>query len=239
VIHQNKCIGTISYMGGVMGLPEPFCWSWSEMRHFTQEAICGPHEYIHAERATVSLHSAARNYLAATMRGEWLLMLDTDLTFDADLCARMVNTMRLYQIDVLTGLYCFKAPPHNPVLYWWNPETEKAEIIGSIEDDGCGPRIFEVGAAGGGCLMIRRSVFDRIRKELGEQPFDHVPNKHIKGAAMGEDHSFFHRCRQLDIKAYCAWDIHAYHLSNQGVDPDNRPTVMETTVRDTMGVRAA
>jgi Glycosyl transferase family 2 len=237
-MRQAQCIGTISYMGGVMSVPETFAWAWAEMRQFSAEALCQLGQYVHADRATVSLHSAARNYLAGSMRGDWLLMLDTDLDFEADLCARMVQTMNTYSIDVLTGVYCFKNPPNTPVLYLWNEETEKAENIGSIENDG-GPRIFQIGAAGGGCLMIRRRVFDRIREELGEQPFDHVPNKHIKGATMGEDHSFFHRCRLLGIKAYCAWDIHALHLRNHGVDPDFRPQVQELTTREVMGVALA
>lgn len=232
MIEQRKCIGTISYMGGVMSLPEPFCWAWSQMRDFSRDALCGPNEYIHASRAEVSLHDSARNHLADTMRGEWLLMLDTDLDFDPDLCARLVRILNRYDLDVLTGVYCFKRPPYTPVVYYWNEESERTEIIGQFDEDF---ELTEVGAAGGGCLLIRRRVFEKIKALTGERPFDRMPAPNWKGATHGEDHSFFHRLRQCGIKAYCPPRVHAYHLRYEGVDPDRRPLVPVMATRTTGG----
>jgi len=233
MIQEEKCIGTIAYMGGIMAVPEPFAWSWSEMREFSRQTLCQPGEYIHAMRSKVSLHSTARNFLADNMRGDWLLMLDTDMEFDPDLCARMVRAMEVFKLDVLTGVYCFKNSPHTPVLYHWNEEKEHTELIGSWEKEA---EFFEIGAAGGGCLLIRRKVFYMIKGILGERPFDHLPASEAhywKGATHGEDHSFFRRLHKLDIKAYCACRIHSYHLRFDGIDPEYRavlPERMQKTV---------
>jgi GT2 family glycosyltransferase len=208
------------------------------MRQFSQEALCQEGEYIHADRARVSLHDTARNHLADSMRGDWLLMLDTDLEFEPDLCARMVRVMMQYDLDVVTGIYCFKSYPYGPILYYWNEETERTEPISDWEKTGT-QELFEIGAAGGGCLLIRRRVFDRIKAELGERPFDRVPAKNWKGATHGEDHSFFRRLRSLDIKAWCAWKIHAYHLRYDGVNPDSRPLPPTFQRREIMGAGRA
>jgi hypothetical protein len=52
---------------------------------------------------------------------------------------------------------------------------------------------------------VRRSVFDRIASELGEQPFERITHH-------GEDHSFFLRLRKLEIKAVCATKVECPHL---------------------------
>lgn len=220
MIEQLKCLGTVAYMGGVMSVPEPFAWAWGEMRAFIRESMCQEGEYVHATRARVSLHDSARNRLADEMRGDWLLMLDTDLEFDPDICARMVRAMNTYNLDVLSGVYCFKTSPHQPVLYYWNPETERTEPISSWDK---GTEFFKIGAAGGGCLLIHRRVFDRIKRDLGERPFDRMPAKNWKGATHGEDHSFFRRLHLLGIQAYAMANLHTYHLMYKGIDPDTRP----------------
>jgi hypothetical protein len=54
-------------------------------------------------------------------------------------------------------------------------------------------------------------VFDRIRTELHEQPFDHR-------AAFSEDHSFFDRCRELAIPVYGAPHIESPHLTARAIN---------------------
>lgn len=190
-----------------MSVPEPFAWAWGNMRAFTQEALCGPHESLQAERSKVSLHDFARNDLVARMRGDWILMLDTDIIFEPDLCARMVSMMYRRDLDVLTGIYSFKVPPHYPVLYMYNHESEKNEVVADWDKNA---ELLRVDSAGAGCLLVRRRAFERIAKELGENPFDRIGRK-------GEDHSFFDRLRKLAIPLWCAPSIEVQHLEYFGV----------------------
>lgn len=206
---EQKQIGTIAYMGGVMAVPEPFAWAWGNMLVFSHEALCGENEHIHIERTKLSLHDFARNALLTGMRGEWILMLDTDVSFPPDFAARLVATMHKYRVDVLTGIYCYKSPPHYPVLYIHNKDTDRHEIVSDWDRS---LEVFPVDSAGGGCLLIRRTVLERITSELKENPFDRIPGK-------GEDHSFFIRCRKLGMKTYCAWQIEMQHLEYLGITP--------------------
>jgi cellulose synthase/poly-beta-1,6-N-acetylglucosamine synthase-like glycosyltransferase len=208
-LSRKKIIGTVGYMGGIMSLPEPFVWSWTQMVEFNSEALCQEDQQIHYTRAQVSLHAAARNELAEKMRGDWLLQLDTDLVFDPDFCARLVRTMESYKIDILTGVYAYKSNPNVPTLYHFNETTRRHEPI-AIPREAHDMEIFEIDSAGGGCLLVRRSIFERIVTELHESPFDMIP-------PCGEDHSFFMRARKLGIKAYCAWKVQAAHLGYKQV----------------------
>lgn len=195
-------------MGGIPAVYEDFCHAWGQLIQFTCEE-CRSDEYVHFFRTKASLHDVARNDLVNNMLGDWLLMLDTDHAPEPDLVLRMVDRLETYKLDVLTGIYQFKGPPYSPVLYLkdgegyrpvgsWRPQEEGSEGL------------FQVDAAGGGCLMVRRKVFDRIKKELNEEPFDRLH-------PFGEDMSFFKRLERLDIKCYCDAKIECFHLQTRGI----------------------
>jgi hypothetical protein len=74
--------------------------------------------------------------------------------------------------------------------------------------------VFQVDAAGGGCLLVRKRVFERIEDELGEEPFARTP-------PLGEDMSFFKRCERLGVKVYCDARIECPHLTVRPVTLDD------------------
>lgn len=207
MLTREKIIGTIGYMGGVMAVPEPFCWAWGNLLAHSERNMCQPGEHILAERTKLSLHDYGRNELVAKMRGDWLLMLDTDLSFGPDLAARMVRLFELNNLDVLCGIYSYKTPPHYPVVYQYNPEAKRNEILAGWDRS---VTLLQIDSAGAGTLLVRRRVFERIAKEMQQRPFDRIGNK-------GEDHSFFERLRTLGIESFCAPHIEADHMEFLGV----------------------
>lgn len=199
-------IGTVAYMGGVPALLEGFVWSWTQMVQYNSQYVCGPDEEIHYERSKLSYHATARNELAQNMKGDWLFMVDADHAFDADILHRMLNTMSRYSVDVLTGLYVTKSQPHTPVIYIWDEAHGAYSPVAKWQTD---ERIFEIGGCGGGCLLVRRSVFERIYVELNEKPFS------VNG--FSEDLSFCARLRRLGIKVFCDPEIQSLHIATVGV----------------------
>lgn len=185
-----------------------FAWSLAQMIQYNSEYICQSNEFIHLTKAHLSYHSAARNQLVDTAQGDWLLMLDTDASFDPDLVARMLRVFDKYQLDVLTGLYHHKSPPHPPVIYKNSDNGEMFDLIGDWTKPE-GEYLIPVGSAGAGCLMVRRSVFNKI-KESGESPFDIIH-------PFGEDHSFFKRLQKIGIQGYCDPTIQTFHLRTQPI----------------------
>ena len=201
----RKIIGTVGYMGGIPTLCEPFAWSWGNMIQYNTEYLCAPGERMHYVRSTISYHAAARNGIVKEARGDFLLMLDTDHSFDPDIVARMWHRMEKYNLDVLSAFYLHRAPPHVPVIYKFSEDGKSFENIGDW-DRTPGKTFIKVAGAGAGCLMVRRSVFKRIEQELKEEPFDIIH-------PFGEDLSFFMRLKKLGIDVFCDYTIECHHLS--------------------------
>lgn len=198
----RKPIGTVAYMGGVPAVYEHFCWNWSQMIQYNQEILCNNDQYIHYDRATISDHAPARNGLVSRFYGDWLFMLDTDHTFEPDITHRMLHTMNSCNIDVLTGIYQFKRPPYSPVLYGFIDDNQTARPIANWDKNA---DVFQIDAAGAGCLMVKKTVYERINDELGEEPFTRI-------GAFSEDHSFFRRLAKLGIKTFCDSRIQCNHV---------------------------
>lgn len=231
----RKPLGSVAYLGGLLAVPEAFCWAWGALREFTNESLADDRAYVHFMRTTYSLHHASRNDLAARFLGDWLLQLDTDHVPDPDLVVRMLRLIADVeqdtgvQIQVLSGTYQFKGPPHSPVYYQWRGEGDNVTIqpIVCLSPDA---KIIEIGAAGGGCLWVRRSVFDRMATELRESPFD------LK-RGLGEDISFFYRCRQLGIQCYAATQIESPHLTFRAITLSDIDTAGISETTNTPGFR--
>lgn len=198
----KKPIGTIAYMGGLMAVPEQFMWSYGQMIQYNADYLVEPNECVYYIRSTISFHAAARNNVVDQMKGDWLLMLDTDHVFDPDIAARMVHRMERDNLEVLTALYQHKSPPYSPVLYRHGNDAFQALGDWDKFDE---QYYIPIGSSGAGCLMVKRSVFDRIKNKLKESPFDIIH-------PLGEDHSFFKRLYKLGIKAFCDPSIECHHL---------------------------
>jgi len=197
----KKVIGTIAYMGGVLEVPEQFCWSWGDLREYNTEYLCAPGEMVYYWRPKASFHSFSRNQIVDNSKGDWTLMLDTDHSFEPDIAVRLVHLMNKHEVDVLTGIYQYKGHPHAPVLFMEGADGG-FKVIGDWDKS---VEIFQIHSSGGGCLLVKNSVYSRIKNELKENPFDiEFP--------FSEDHSFFRRLKKLEIKVFCAPSVEYPHL---------------------------
>ena len=212
---QKVPIGTVAYMGGLPSNLEEFTWSWGQMIQYNNEYLCRPGEFVHLERSRTSFHSSARNYLTRVFLGDWLFMTDMDHQFDPDLVARMVSIFTRFDLNVLVGLYLYKNEPHLPVIYSWSEEKQCFLVIGNWAAPSEDLPIMKIDCAGAGCILIRRRVFDHIRKEMEEDPFSQI-------GPLSEDFSFFRRCLLLNIPVYCEPRCFAKHLIVKGLEMGDR-----------------
>lgn len=205
MICMSKPLGTIAYLGGIPAVPEEFCWSWAQMVQYNAESLgeLGA-SHVHYDRAKASYHVMARNSLVDNMYGEWLLQIDCDMQFEPDLAVRLLHRMQETGADIVTGVYCTGPSPHLPVL--WGTVDGQFQRIGGVKD----LDVFKVSASGGGALLVRKTVFDLIKSELNEQPFDIIP-------PYSEDLSFFKRCEQLGLVTVADWRINPGHLRNRSI----------------------
>lgn len=189
-----------------MALPSPFVWSWTQMIQYNNEYLTAPNERVHYIRSVNSYHSFARNNLVKQMKGDWLLMLDTDHAFDPDIVARLLKIMQdIPTVKVLTAIYQYVTPPYSPKLYRFTQRGRNLTPLGKWEkfDE---RYLVPIDAAGAGCLLVRKEVFQEIECVFKCQPFDiHPP--------FSEDNSFFWRLKKLNIPAFCDPSIEYRHLT--------------------------
>lgn len=224
----KKALGTVAYLGGLPAILENFTWAWGQMIAYNNEWVLSDN-YIHLDRATYSDHAPARNSLVSSFLGNWLIMLDTDHYFEPDIINRLTWIADTLDIDVLSGIYLMKRHPHVPVLYQWVGDKENPALQPMANWDK-NLKVVQIGSAGGGCLFVRRRVFDRITAELNEQPFDHI-------GAYSEDHSFFFRLKKLDIPAYAALHVQCHHLRIAEVTLDDLPKQGEIQISEPFEMR--
>lgn len=197
----NRCIGSISRMGGCPAILAEFVDSFVDMCVWNSAYLCAAGEYVHYPRPPrCSIHDVARNMIAEGMRGDFVLYIDSDHAWEPDLAYRLINLADTTGADVVTGMYQYRQPPHSPVLF-----AEREGGPWPLGDWDRKATALEVFSAGAGCLFVRRKVFDRIERELKEKPFNRY-------GGMGEDHSFFQRLHKLGIKVVCNPQIECHHL---------------------------
>ena len=85
---------------------------------------------------------------------EWLAFLDSDVVPPSDAFLRLLS----HRQPIISGLYCRRSPPHGiPVAIrdgTWVTTYPKGQVI-------------EVDYVGAGCLLIHRSVLERMQAEPG------------------------------------------------------------------------
>ena len=216
-------MGTIGYRAMPIGYDD-FHWSLLQLCCFCYEYVCPPGTYIHFDRSVVSGQITSANELAQKMQGDWILMLDSDHTFEPDLILRMLELFEVNHLDVLCGRYHYKEPPYTPVLYQ-HMEGEFKNIVSWGNEK---IKLLPIGAAGAGCLMIRRSVFQKLHEQFGELPFS------ICAPYTTDDFSFFERCRKAGIKCWSAVQVEAKHLTLRAIgledyNEKDAPAMIEMT----------
>lgn len=203
MIQSKMPIGTVGLMLGLPAVLSEFMWSYGNMIAYSADYVAGPNQYINLDRAPHSFHSVARSHLAKCCMGDWILMLDTDHSFEPDLLARLLNASKVYQAPVVSGMYLMKNHPHLPTIWKIDDDLKKSQIV-----DWSPNEVLEIGAAGAGCLLIHRWVLDKITEELGEEPFS---TSEFPGT-VGEDFAFFYRLKRIGIKPVVVPWIECNHL---------------------------
>lgn len=135
---------------------------------------------------------------------DYVLWLDSDMTFESNMLERMLEVMDKNNLDILTGIYFRRRPPYTPVLF---DKMEPNETGWDFSDfDKVPPELFEVGACGFGCVLLKTEVLLSVRLQHGY--LFHPMN------SGGEDISFCWRARQCGYKIMCDPTIVCGHIGN-------------------------
>ena len=175
-----------------------------------------------------SLIYDARNqimrYVLEHKEYDFVLWLDSDMTFDSDLLRRLMEDMegRL----AVTGLCFGRRPPFKPCVYNHLEVQQDGKVVLPVAKNWMDyPRdqIFEVEACGFACVLMKREVLEAMA--IYGVPFYPV-------GGMGEDLTFCWRARKLDLKFHCDSRLKIGHIMRMSVDEGFRDQVLPSGYTD-------
>lgn len=202
-----------------------FMKSYHELTHFDRtnfgylsnraDSDCGPLQIVDG-----------RNQLAkATLdqpHCQWLFMVDTDMGFEPDTLAKLLAVADPVERPVVGGL-CFSMRevggdgmngkdtyPTPTILNWMEHDDGIWRFTGTNHYPV--NTMIRVGATGTACILIHRSVLERIKERDGEHWFSQT--KLPDGMLEGEDISFCHRCKDLGINVWVHTGIRTTHYKH-------------------------
>lgn len=148
----------------------------------------------------------ARNHLVEIMLGaglEWMFMLDSDVVCPPDTILRL----QAHKQPIISGIYCRRSPPEGlPVM----------QRGGSWVVDYPPNSVIEVDVVGSGCLLIHRSVFEKLPPQRpGKRWFDwrvdmreHMPIHEC----LSEDFTFCSHARKNGYRILVDTSIMCKHI---------------------------
>lgn len=162
-----------------------------------------------------SLVYDSRNKLAEraiNSTADYVLWLDSDMTFMPDTLDMMLDTLKKNNYEILTGMYFRRRPPFTPTLF----EELRISPTGTVtkEFDEIPDEIFEVAGCGFGCVLMSRNVLWNVFCQNG--------NMFAPMNGVGEDLSFCYRARRIGHKIYCDPTIALGHEIRTTITKSNR-----------------
>ena len=153
--------------------------------------------------------AVARNLLVESMLGDYIFFLDDDVI-------PPMNTIpKLYgrQKDIVSGLYFAKREPYFPQIFHktkvqGKQMKDRYDAVFDIPEN----ELIEIDACGGGCLLIKKDVFKKLKRPF----FQYIPY----GEEMlkkGEDFYFSEKAKEAGFKIFCDTSIVCRHMGTASI----------------------
>jgi hypothetical protein len=165
-------------------------------------------------------NEAAGRFLAECTDSDWLFWIDTDMGFAPDAVDRLLEVADPRRRPIVGGL-CFaqkETKPDGLGGYRCEPRVTIFDFIQSPEQTGFMARtrypintVVQCAGTGSACILIHRSVLQRIFDEFGPIWYDRIPNPST-GKLFGEDLSFCMRTQALNIPLFVHTGVKTNHL---------------------------
>lgn len=161
---------------------------------------------------------------------DYILWLDSDMTFEKDLLIRMLADIEGAEtgekLTAVTGLCFGRRPPFKPCIYKrLEVEQQGQMLMPHAENWFDYPRdqLFEVAGCGFACVLMRMDMLEAMG--IYGVPFFPV-------GGLGEDLTFCWRAQKLDMKFHCDSRLKIGHIMRIHVDETFRDQVLEGSAQE-------
>lgn len=134
-----------------------------------------------------------------------VMWFDSDMVFNPDTLKKMLEHID-NGADFVTGIYYRRAAPFSPVAFKTMELNEDGTAFTWDEFDQIPDGLFEVGACGFGCVLMKSEIFVAVFSKFG-QMFTPIAN-------CGEDIAFCWRARQCGYKILADPSIGLGHVGH-------------------------
>ena len=132
-----------------------------------------------------------------------IMWFDSDMVFNPDTLQRMLKLIDEGN-DMVTGVYYRRTPPFSPVVFKTMEINEEGTGFEWTEFEQIPDDLFEVGACGFGCVLMKTEIFVSVFAKFGLM-FTPIAN-------CGEDIAFCWRARQCGYKIIADPSISLGHV---------------------------
>ena len=164
------------------------------------------------------------DYWFNNLKSDWILCVDSDICLNMEAIEKILNTANKNTHKIVSGIY-FIAKEYDGSLPIIMPC-----IFDDVDDKLIRyhhplpkENVIKIDSAGLGFVIIHRSVIKELKDNYGSNSF--LFNEiYEQGNALGEDISFFRKCKKINIPVYAhtgaivkhikrvAWDMDYYSL---------------------------
>jgi FkbM family methyltransferase len=190
-------------------------------------------ERVHALRYGTGGLIEARNqavydFLTEYPDAQWLFWLDTDMGFQPDALEMLLEAADPVERPIV-GALCFsqqeiesdgmggRRTQPTPVIYDWI--TVDGQSGYAVRWDYPRDTVTQTHATGSACIVIHRSVLERMQEAFGPTWYDRRPNPST-GQLFSEDLSFCVRAGALDIPVFVDTRVQTTHLKQVWVSEE-------------------
>lgn len=172
-------------------------------------------QHVHRARNEI-----VRGFLATDC--DYLLFVDADMGIPRNTIERLMSVAHEVERPIVAAL-CFAQRDVGfsdedysttfdviPTVQMWNVEDDGSIVSFSIVADYPRDAVCQIDSTGGACVLIHRTVLEKIRADHGEHWFTPLTNA-ATGGPFGEDTSFFLRCRDLGIPLHMDTSVKTSH----------------------------
>lgn len=161
----------------------------------------------------------ARNLIvegAIDMGAEWLLFLDSDMTFPRETLQRLMS----WNKDIVCASYVKKKPPYLTVGTLADRVGDGKSKTVEVEANG----LYEMKEIGLGVCLVKMEVFKALPK-----PWFHYEYRPDSNVMTGEDILWCHKVRKLGYKIWidAALSMHVGHIGNHIFRPEQAYSIFD------------
>lgn len=190
---------------------------------------CGAAGLVEARNQTVTEFLSSRD-------SEWLLWIDTDMGFPADMAERLLEAADPAERPIV-GALCFSQRETEPdgmggwrcravptVFDWARLESGTEGFL--VRWDYPPDALVRCAGTGSAAVLVHRTVFSRVAARYGPHWYDMAPNP-TTGQLIGEDLSFCARAGALGIPVHVHTGVPTSHMKRLWLsEPDFRAQEM-------------